>query len=382
MIEFLILSAAWIVFVVFISRKDAKRLLRPSVGVVLPVAGGLAAATLEALPACAISPGFTLRTVIAVIAGVFAGRLFGKLVKLWAMGQERRNGSNFAAQARLVHPLIAAGLAVAGIPTLWQVTTANYGFIEAQTTPRDEKTGIVHGCEEVRLDGGTDAVLLLHGLYGSPTDFGDLPQRLHAKGFAVLAPLFPGHGRRPDDLDLVWSADYRKAARSAFDELAATHPHVAVVGYSMGGTLALFVAVERRPSAIVLASPYLGHLATPPWCPVAFDSLVGPLSHIVQRVVVNVDLRGRGYSTQSLHALRQCRDLGAGVDTAAKDVSCRVLVLVGDADRVVPSPFAADWTTSHLASAKLVHLPKSDHGVYFDVDAGAAADETVRFLAE
>jgi esterase/lipase len=383
--EFAVLSVAWIVFLVFVSRKGTKHLTAAHVGVTLPVAGGILGALVESLPSTPMSPGFTIRTAIAVVAGVFAGRLFGKVAKLWAMGQERRAAAEpKAPPPRLVHPAIAAGMIVAGVPAIWHLVTSSHEFLEEQLTPRDAATGIVHGAEPVRLDGaapGGPAVLLLHGLYGSPADFGELPAKLHAKGFAVLAPLLPGHGRLPDDLDAVWAEDWRKAARAAFDELAAKHADVAIVGGSMGGALALGTAAERKPAALVLANPYLGHLATPSWCPVSFDSLVGPMSHMVKRVICAQDPRVPRYSTQSLHALRQCRDLAAGVDDEAKKVACPALVLVETNDHVVPSAFTLEWTPAHLPSAKIAKLERGDHDLFHGADADAAEDAIVRFLA-
>jgi carboxylesterase len=385
-IEFGILSVAWIVLMVFISRKGTAHLVAPHVGVTLPVAGGVLGALVEALPTTPMSPGFTIRTVIAVVAGVFAGRLFGKVVKLWAMGQEKRIAANPGAPPpRLAHPLIAAGIVIAGIPALWHLITSSHEFLEEHLTPRDAKTGIVHGCEEIRLEGKAPdgrAVLLLHGLYGSPADFAELPAKLHAKGLAVYAPLLPGHGRLPDDLDAVWSADWTKAARAAFDDLAAKHPSVAIVGVSMGGTLALVAASERKPSALVLANPYLGHLVTPSWCPVSFESLVGPMSRMVRRVIAEQDPRVPRYSTQSLHALRQCRDLAAGADAAAKTVACPALVLIGTADVIVPPDFTIDWTMSHLPAASVSMFNESGHDLFHDADADAAADAVVEFLTK
>jgi carboxylesterase len=302
---------------------------------------------------------------------------------LWAAGHERRNAGNPNARPpRLVHPMIAVGLFVAGVPTLWFVLTSNHAFIEEQTTPRDEKTGIVHGSEEIRIEKGADAaVLLIHGLYGSPTDFADLPPALEHEGFDVFAPLLPGHGRTPDSLDAVWSADYVKAVRAAFDGLAATHKRVAVVGGSMGGALALSLAAERKPSALVLANPFLGHLATPAWCPVSFDSLVGPLSRVARRMIVNQDVRGRRYCTQSLHALRQARDLGRAAEAAGKGVACPTLVLVGMTDAIVPPQSTLDWS-ARLASAKTAQFAASGHDLFNDVEGAAAVLATARFLAE
>jgi carboxylesterase len=383
-IEFVLLCAAWLALLIWVSRKGTKHFLRPHLAITLPLAGGLAAALFEALPLCAISPGFTLRTAIAVFGGVLAARLFGRIAHRWAEAHEKRAAAGPVAPPRLVHPLIAIGLFVAGVPVTWFLVTANLSLIEELTTPRDEKTGIVHGSEEIRIDHGADrAVLLLHGLYRSPADFQRLAPRLEAAGFDVYAPLLPGHGRKPDDLDGAWADDYRKAARKGFDELAAKHARVAVVGGSMSSALALLLAAERKPAAMVLASPYLGHLATPSWCPVQVDSLVGPLSRIARRVFVDEDLRGRGYSVQSLHALRQCRDLARGVDAAAKDVACPTLVIVGMRDVVVPPQFTIDWASTHLGDrATTTRLEASGHDIYFDVEGEAAVEATARFVEE
>ena len=383
--EFGLAVVVWIALVVFLARKGTAHYQRPHTAVTIPLIGALTAITLEALPTTPVSPGFTLRTVIAALAGVFASRLLVKITRIWAAAAEKRAAANPGAPPeRIMHPLIAAGLVVAGVPAIWHLVTSNHEFLEAVRTPRDEKTGIVHGAEELRLDPPAPtgrAVLLVHGLFGSPADLGDLPKRLVADGFAVYAPLLPGHGRRPDDLDAVWADGYRKAVRTAYDELAAKHAKVAIVGGSMGATLALLQAAEKPPAALVLVSPYLGHLATPSWCPVEFDSLVGPASRVIRRVIVPYPPTPHAYLTQSLHAIRQLRDLGAGVDAAAAKVTCPTLVLVGDLDPVVPAESTVAWTSARL-KADVKRLPDGWHALFTDRDdtAKTAIDAVVSFL--
>lgn len=374
--EFLLAVAVWIALVLFLARKGTARFQRPQLAVGVPLIGALTAISLEALPTTYVSPGFTIRTVIAALAGVFASRLLVKITRIWAAAAEKRAAEKPGAPPeRIMHPLIAAGLLVAGVPAIWHLVTSNHEFLEEALTARDEKTGIVHGAEELRLEPAapTDrAVLLVHGLFGSPADFGHLPTRLVSDGFAVYAPLLPGHGRRPDDLDAVWADGYRKAVRAAYDELAAKHAKVAIVGGSMGATLALLQAAEKPPSALVLVSPYLGHLATPSWCPVEFDSLVGPASRVMRRVIVSRPPTRHAYVTHSLHAIRQCRDLATGIDAAAAKVTCPTLVLVGDRDPVVPAESTVAWTSAHL-KADVRRLPGGWHALFTDDEATAAA---------
>lgn len=358
-------------------------LLQPHIAFTLPVLGGLTAAIVEALPTQPMSAGFTLRTVIAVLAGVFAGRLVGKIARLWAMGHERRAAADpLLAVPRLVHPMIAIGMFISGVPAIWYLIAANHSFLEEQLTPRDAKTGIAHGFEEVRLAAEGDAgALLVHGLYSSPADFGELPSRLHQRGFDVFAPLLPGHGRKPDDLSRVWAAEYRKAVRAAYDELAAKHARVVVVGHSMGATLAMLTAAERKPAAIVLSNPYVGRLATPSWSPVSYDALLSPMSRAVSQRIHPGDGLAKTYFTQSLHAARQCRDLGFELGTAAPKIDCPALVLVSDRDEIVPSSAAVEWAAAHLR-ARVVRYAASGHSLYLGPDAAAAIDETLAFLVK
>lgn len=386
MAEFGITAVLWIVFLVFVSRKGTAHLTAKHLGVTLPIVGGILGALLESLPSTPMSPGFTIRTVIAVAAGVFAGRLFGKVAKLWAMGQERRAAEHpKAPPPRLVHPLIAVGMMIAGVPAIWHLVTSSHEFLEEHLTPRDKDTKIVHGAEPVTFEGATPdapAVLLLHGLYGSPADFGPLAEKLKAKGFAVAAPLLPGHGRLPDDLDAVWAADWTKAAAKSFDELAAKHPRVAIVGGSMGGALALVTASQKKPWKLALANPFLGRLSTPSWSPIEFDSLVGPMSRAVKRVICEQNPNVPRYSSQSLHALREARDLALGSDAAAKSVACPTFVLVAMSDAIVPPAYTVEWTASHLPTAKVERFAASGHDLFHDVEGDAAAEAVVRFLAE
>src|SRR5262245_66506084 len=70
-------------------------------------------------------------------------------------------------------------------------------------------------------------------------------------GFEVSVPRLPGHGTVVDDmLDTRWP-DWLAAAVDAYDELAARVDHVAVVGQSMGGTLACWLAANR-PATVAL----------------------------------------------------------------------------------------------------------------------------------
>jgi len=121
--------------------------------------------------------------------------------------------------------------------------------------------GVVVGAESIRLEGGTDrAVLLLHGFGDTPQSMPFLAGAFHAAGYTVYVPRLPGHGC---DLRTMArearASTWLAATETAYRQLRSSHAHVAVVGQSMGGALAVLLAGRYRDlAALVLLSPYLG----------------------------------------------------------------------------------------------------------------------------
>lgn len=106
-----------------------------------------------------------------------------------------------------------------------------------------------------------NTIVALHGFTGEGADF--CPLREHLPAHASLnAPDLPGHGSRRQLRDL---RDYSIDAHLALITAAATTPQVTLVGYSLGGRLALHWALahpERIARLILIgASPGLATAA-------------------------------------------------------------------------------------------------------------------------
>ncbi|HSK98496.1 MAG TPA: alpha/beta fold hydrolase [Euzebyales bacterium] len=86
-----------------------------------------------------------------------------------------------------------------------------------------------------------------------------LARRLADDGMAVELPLLPGHGTHWKDLARTTWQDWAREAGAALDRVRARADAVAVVGLSMGGTLALHLAQTRAAdlSAVVVINPSL-----------------------------------------------------------------------------------------------------------------------------
>ncbi|MGH8987697.1 MAG: alpha/beta hydrolase [Acidimicrobiales bacterium] len=117
-------------------------------------------------------------------------------------------------------------------------------------------TPTMPGAEPYASDGGPDGVLLVHGFCGSPFSMRRTATQLAVKGFTVEAPLLPGHGTIVEDLVPLGWEDWSSAVEEAYRQLRNSCARVAVVGHSMGGTLACWLA-ERHPdvSGIAVVNP-------------------------------------------------------------------------------------------------------------------------------
>lgn len=107
-------------------------------------------------------------------------------------------------------------------------------------------TPIIPGAEPISItDGPNGGVLLLHGYMGTVQTVRDWARSFARAGFAVEAPLLPGHGTSVEDMaDTGWP-DYFHCAETAYRKLAERYERVFVGGLCIGGTIAAWLAVHH-----------------------------------------------------------------------------------------------------------------------------------------
>ena len=109
--------------------------------------------------------------------------------------------------------------------------------------------------ESFHLESGPVGALLLHGFAGSPAELRPLARALADAGVSAHGILLPGFGADLLRLNQTRAHDWVDAALDAWDGIAGRYERTIVVGYSLGGSIALHVAARRQPDRVVLLAP-------------------------------------------------------------------------------------------------------------------------------
>src|SRR3954470_20421448 len=86
---------------------------------------------------------------------------------------------------------------------------------------------------------GSSRALLIHGFLGSPRDMRPLAEALNAAGVAARGVLLPGFGPDIARLSRVQAEEWLDAARKAWHDVRRGAERATLVGFSMGGAVAL-----------------------------------------------------------------------------------------------------------------------------------------------
>ena len=101
-------------------------------------------------------------------------------------------------------------------------------------------------CVSHEAPAASAGILLIHGLSDTPFAMRDLAEAFAERCFLVRVILLPGHGTRAGDLLEVTRADWLHATRFGIDTLRSDVDEVYVGGFSLGGLLATYMAIEDR----------------------------------------------------------------------------------------------------------------------------------------
>lgn len=107
------------------------------------------------------------------------------------------------------------------------------------------------------LQDGPQTAFLIHGFPGSPLEMRPFADVLHAQGWTVHGLLLPGFGA---DINSLPERRYEEWLDHIITQVTLHRVPSAplmIVGFSMGGALAVSAAARLKPDALVLLAPFL-----------------------------------------------------------------------------------------------------------------------------
>lgn len=250
---------------------------------------------------------------------------------------------------------------------IWATQRSLIYFPDARAVPSAER--VLSGAEEVvfwtddglRLRGwfvpargqASATVLVLSGNAGNRADRAALASALASAGLAVLLFDYRGYGGNPGSPS---EQGLLRDARAAHGYVAA-HPgsdprRIVYFGESLGAAVAVALAAERPPLALVLRSP--------------FTSLADIAAHHYPYLPIHpLLLRDRYSAIEVIGALR-----------------APLLVIAGDRDRIVPPRFSRQLYDAARNPKRFVLISGADHNDSALLAGDALISEVARFVQE
>jgi len=251
-----------------------------------------------------------------------------------------------------------------------------------------------------------DAVLLLHGLSGSPLEMQYLERRMREAGFLAHNPSIPGcgFGTREDRFDTGTWRQWVAFVSGELDALSHDHERVYVAGLCIGAVLALRLAIERpqQVAGLALVSTTLAYDGWQmPWyrvlAPLAYHTplrrmIAWPerppyglknerLREWVVRAMQTHGVSAVGSAYLPLSGIHEAHQLIGAVRRDISRVRAPALIMHAIEDDVA-SPRSAEFVALNIGSSQVrtILYHNSYHILTIDNDKESVADETIGFF--
>lgn len=248
---------------------------------------------------------------------------------------------------------------------------------------------------------GEVAVLLIHGLTGTPVEMQAVGRGLAKEGFTAYGMQLAGHCGSEDDLLRTGWRDWYGSVEKAWREISLRHENVFVAGLSMGALMAMHLSVQHpgriRGLGLYSTTIFYDGWAVPKLAfllPLFLRTPVGARYRFIENFpygVKNERLRefihasmmsGNSAEAGNLgmtgRSLRELRQLIGLIKTEIPSVRTPALVLQARDDDVT-SPRNSEYLARNLGGPTRIELL---HDCYHMITIDQQRDEVVRLSAE
>ena len=229
----------------------------------------------------------------------------------------------------------------------------------------------------INYPGNKTGFVLVHGFTATTTEVKPLAERLHQEGFTVSAPLLPGHGTHPDDLNKTSWQEWYQVVRDAYLKLGESCDVIWLGGESMGSLLCLLTAVEfPEVAGLLLFSPALEVKN------LKAAYLAQYFKKYLDKSHKSDDQEWKGYNVYPMKAAVQLLKLQKQVKKNLNKVTQPTLVVVSEADQTVPVSSGKEIINSISSQEKqLTVLENASHTMLLDHDNQQLIDQAIEFVS-
>lgn len=246
------------------------------------------------------------------------------------------------------------------------------------------------------------AVLLFHGLTGSPFEMKKYAHFLFDKGYDVFCYSFPGHGNRIDEIETVTWQDWCKFSQEKYNILRKSYNQFFVSGLCLGAAMAVYLGEHNNDITGIIAlstTLFLDGFCIPwtvSFLPVALNTIVKfyytfpeddcygvkneRTRKSLAKVMSKVDI---GMDNYPLNCVAGLLKLSKNVRKNIKKVTCPILCIHSRYDNLA-STKGAKFVIKNVSSKikKYVELDNSYHMILYDNEKIFVMNTVSEFLNE
>lgn len=236
---------------------------------------------------------------------------------------------------------------------------------------------ILEGAEEIKYEGNEVGILVSHGFTGTTQSMRPLAEAYAREGYTVYCPRLKGHGTAPEDMETTSHKDWIESVESAYQWLHERCSSIFVVGLSMGGTLALYMAGEHKdiqgviPINAAIDIPVMEESAA------AEERFLDAIGSDIK----NPEQDELAYEKTPVKSITEITVLMDDVKKRLDTIRCPILIFVSDEDHVVPPNNSEVIFDSVFSEHKeLVHMENSYHVATLDHDQDLIIERSLEFF--
>jgi len=239
---------------------------------------------------------------------------------------------------------------------------------------------IISGSEPAYLSGNRTGCLLLHGFTSSPFEMRGLGERLHREGYTVHIPLLPGHGTTPANLKKTKWYQWFDAAKKELFQLRKQCDRVFVIGFSMGGSLALHLTAHYEINGIIALAPglYLRNKFA------GLSRILSPVLWYSSKISgpdIKADTETLTYDKIPLKSISELLKFVDHLKNVLSEIYSPALIIYANQDHVI-HPKSAKHIYNSISSKhkRILELKESYHIITLDLEKEIVFQETLKFI--